>query len=188
MPFASLSLMLLGLLAAPGPTNAVIALAGAESGWRRTLRLIPIVLACYMLTSVPLALLGAGLIHVQPGLASLLRVAAAGWIALLALRLWRSGTRPNRPTIDARTIAVTTLLNPKVLVVGLVLLPAPHQAVFVPALAILALAITAATAGWAVAGAMFGSLGNANVVQRAGALCLATIAAAIVIGGLAAGH
>jgi len=184
----SLTLMLLGLLAVPGPTNAVIALAGAESGWRRALRLIPTVLACYLLTAVPLAWLGAGLTHAQPGLVVLLRVAAAGWIALLALRLWRSGSLPGLPTIRSRTVAVTTLLNPKVLVIGLVLLPAPHLPAFGPALALLALAITAVTAGWAVAGALLGGLGTARMVQRAGALCLAAIAAALVIGGLAAGH
>lgn len=184
----SLSLMLLGLLAVPGPTNAVIALAGAESGWRRALRLIPVVLGCYLLTAVPLAWLGAGLAHVQPGVASLLRVLAAGWIALLALRLWRSGSLPGRPTINARTVAVTTLLNPKVLIIGLVLLPAPHQPAFPAALAILALAIIAVTAGWAVAGAMLGSLGTTRLVQRAGALSLAAIAVALILGGLAAGH
>lgn len=188
MTLASLALMLGGLLAAPGPTNAVIALAGAESGWQRAARLIPVVLACYLLATVPLAMLGAGLTQVRPGLASLLRVAAAAWIALLAVRLWRSGSLPGRPAINARTVAATTLLNPKVLVIGLALLPGPHQPAFVPALAILGLAVTAATAGWAVAGAMLGGLGSARMVQRAGALCLAAIAAALVIGALASGH
>ncbi len=51
MSLEELVLALLVLLLTPGPTNTLMALAGAERGWTRALRLIPAELAGYLLPS-----------------------------------------------------------------------------------------------------------------------------------------
>ena len=72
-------------------------------------------------------------------------LAAGLWVAWLALKLWqpeKSGTAPAKVT--ARMVFLTTLLNPKALIFGLVLLPAAAPAegfaLFVALVVIVALA------------------------------------------------
>lgn len=119
------ALALLVLLAAPGPTNTLLALAGAERGWRPALRLLPAVPLAYLATTVPLALVGADLLDAIPSARAIVTVLAAAWVLRLALGMWRVPRQPDgAPAVTVRTVVVTTLLNPKSLIVGLVLLPA----------------------------------------------------------------
>jgi threonine/homoserine/homoserine lactone efflux protein len=131
MSLIHLSLAVLALLVSPGPTNALLALAGAQSGLRAGLRLIPAVVLCYLLVIAPLLLWGGVALAQLPLLRPLLTGLAALWVARLAFRLW---SLP--PTLDQSTarvtpsqIAITTLLNPKSLIFGLVLLPS-HQPIW----------------------------------------------------------
>lgn len=54
-----LSLAVLALLLTPGPTNALMLLAGAERGLAGAARLSPVALAGHFLTVLPLAVAGA---------------------------------------------------------------------------------------------------------------------------------
>jgi threonine/homoserine/homoserine lactone efflux protein len=151
--FAFLSAVL-ALLATPGPTNTLMALAGAEGGVGRVARLLPAELAGYLTTILPLVWLGSALHALGPAPALALKAAAALWVMLLAIRLWR---RPpaaaTGPHVTARQVYVTTMLNPKALVFGLVLLPAPTDADFAVRLALFCLMVVAVAVVWGSGGA-----------------------------------
>ena len=127
MPLPELFLALLVLLLTPGPTNTLLALSGAERGTLRALRLIPAEAAAYLLTTLPLAVAGTELLAAVPVLRSVITFAAAIWVAWLAVKLWRVPTGVPGETATQVTgwkVFTTTLLNPKALIIGLVLLPA----------------------------------------------------------------
>lgn len=120
-----LALAVFVLLATPGPTNSLLLIAGAERGWPGAVRLIPAELAGYLATTVPLALVGVPLLDALPAARAAVTLAAAAWILWLAVAMWRApAAGGGHPTVTARRVAVTTLLNPKALIFGLVLLPA----------------------------------------------------------------
>ncbi|EYD73566.1 hypothetical protein Rumeso_04687 [Rubellimicrobium mesophilum DSM 19309] len=154
MTLAETALALLVLLAAPGPTNTLLAIAGAERGLAPAARLIPVVLLGYLATTVPLALLGARLLESAPLAKALVTVAAAAWVLRLAVAMWRLPARGEvGPAVTSGRIAVTTLLNPKALIVGLVLLPAPGATRLGLNLALLAGTLAVASLLWALLGA-----------------------------------
>lgn len=153
MPTLAFCLSLLALLFAPGPTNALLALSGAEIGAARTLRLLPVVLAAYALTVVPLAALGDDLLRQQHMLRAGVTFAAALWVAWMAIALWRRPRQTATPSNGGRAVRlfVTTLLNPKAFIIGLVLVPG--QAAWGLALALFFAILAAAVVAWALLGA-----------------------------------
>ena len=58
MTACEFAIALFVLLLTPGPTNTLIALAGAERGWLGALRLTPVEAAAYALVTLPLAIAG----------------------------------------------------------------------------------------------------------------------------------
>lgn len=153
MPLPELFLALLFLLLTPGPTNTLIALAGAERGVMRALRLIPAEITAYVLTSVPLAIAGAEILAAFPALRSAITLVAALWVAWLAVKLWRTSSGVAGETamqVTGLKIFTTTLLNPKAVIIGLVLLPA-ESGMVLRALVFVGL-VTAAAAIWAMIG------------------------------------
>lgn len=126
MTSIELSLAILGLLITPGPTNTLMFVAGSERGAAKALRLIPAELAGYLTTVLPLTLAGAHLLNGLPHARAAIALLAGLWVAVLAVRLWRlPDVAAGTPSVGARTVFFTTLLNPKALIFGLVLLPAP---------------------------------------------------------------
>jgi len=172
-----------GLLLTPGPTNTLLALSGASAGLRRSARLMPAELAAYLLVVVPLALFGADLLARQPLAAGAVKLAAAGWIAFLAVKLWRvetAGTGDGEVT--ARRVFVTTLLNPKGLIIGLTLLPRGTSPDFALHLGVFAASVVMVAAIWAGAGRMLkrDSAEPPRLYRRTAALWLGLLAAALV--------
>lgn len=185
MTLAAFASAVLALLFAPGPTNTLMGLAGAQHGLRRVLLLLPAELAGYLMTVLPLAWLGAGLLAHAPLAATALKLAAAAWVMALALRLWRApGTGPESAKITARRIWLTTLLNPKGLVFGLVLLPPLHDASFAPRLAVFCLLVSAAALTWGAAGALIRQGGSRRLgrLQRLASIWLAAVAVTLLAG------
>lgn len=182
-PF-ELSLAILALLVTPGPTNTLMFLAGAERGLSRALRLIPAELAGYLLTVVPLALAGAPLLAGHPGARAALALAAGLWVAVLALRLWRL-PRAGRdvPEIGAAAVFTTTLLNPKALIFGLVLLPHPENAA--ANIANFAAQVAAVAVLWQAGGALLGrgSGPRMPLLRRAASLWLGGLSVMLVLRG-----
>lgn len=112
------------LLLTPGPTNTLIALAGAERGFLGALRLVPVEVAAYGLVTLPLAMAGNQYLADHGPLRVGLTLIAAVWVAYLAVRLWRLPADAMGPGQNsALKLFTTTLTNPKGLVIGLVLLP-----------------------------------------------------------------
>lgn len=180
------ALVILVLLVTPGPTNTLLFLAGTERGWRRSLRLIPAELAGYLTGVFPLMLVGTGLLARFPMLQPAITILAAIWVAILAARLIRPSTAtPADAVVSGRLVFVTTLLNPKALIFGLVLLPGPAAA---SNLAIFVVEVIVVAAGWAAAGAVLakGQSGWLLVLRRVAAVWLAVVAATLMLRGLSA--
>lgn len=120
----------------------------------------------------------------------MISVAAGLWVGVLALRMWRMpGQGVVRAGVTPRTVLITTFLNPKALVFGLVLVPAA------PALPLelagFAAMLAGVAAGWAAAGAFAAGPGDGVArrviwVRRASALWLAALSVGLVLRGLTA--
>lgn len=181
MSLTALVLALLGLLLTPGPTNTLLALAGAERGWRGALWLVPMEVLAYLAVCLPLALLGESLAGAHPALGPGLQAATGLWVAVLALKLWRPPAAVGAVSVSGRQVFVTTLLNPKALIIGLVLLPGDDPALRGLVFAALAAGVAAV---WAGLGACLARRGDGPARRRPG---LARRAAGLWLGVLSAG-
>lgn len=187
MPLIAMIAAVAALLLTPGPTNTLLAVAGAERGWRAALRLIPFELVAYLAVTVPLALAGAALEARLP----LLRPALAGlagiWVMVLAARMWRLPAAAGLGSVSGWQVLVTTALNPKALVIGLVLLPGAMFGLRVLALSVLIACVAAlwAALGWLATGnparpAADAGSGAAQVARRLAALWLAALSLGLI--------
>jgi threonine/homoserine/homoserine lactone efflux protein len=178
MTLAALTLALLALLATPGPTNSLLAVAGAERGFRAALPLVPVELCAYLAIVVPLVIWGNPLINGLPILRPLVTGCAAVWVAWLALRLWqRPASFDPASRVGAVQVGVTTLLNPKALIFGLVLVP--EAASPATGLAVFAGLVPAVSLLWIGLGA--GALSRAGRwVSRGAALWMAGLSLLLV--------
>ncbi|MGX5667508.1 LysE family translocator [Rhizobium daejeonense] len=112
------------LLLTPGPTNTLLALSGAVKGVRRSLPLMGGELAGYMTTVIPLVTFAGPWLESQPQAANAVRLCAAAWVLTLAVKLWvMPAQSADGSHIDARAVYWTTVMNPKGLIIGLVLVP-----------------------------------------------------------------
>ena len=168
-----LALALLALLATPGPTNALLALAGARRGVGAALPLVPVEMAAYLAVIAPLLLWGAPVVAALPVLKPALAGLAALWVGRLAVGLWRMPVAAEQmAAVTARSVAVTTFLNPKALVMGLVLMPGRQDPA--TALAVFALVLPPVSLLWITLGA--GLLSRAGRwLNRGSALWLAAL-------------
>lgn len=156
MPPFELGLAVLALLLTPGPTNSLMLLAGVERGFAGAARLIPAEVLGYFLTILPLALIGVSVLERHPDLRRLVILAAGAWVAVLAIRLWQvPALGTERPVVGARVLVVTTALNPKALIFGLVLLPSPDH--LARNLAVFAALVVLVALVWAWIGAGLGT-------------------------------
>ena len=189
MTIAELSLALMVLLLTPGPTNTLMLMAGVERGWTRALWLIGVEVVAYLTVIVPLALLAQGL-SAQMGVLRPVVAGLAGlWVLYLAFKMWRTEPLARQGAkITAKRLALTTLLNPKGLIMGLVLLPAAGANV--AAFAVLVLAIIVVAALWAGLGARMPGAGAGAAIpalwRRVAAVWLAGLSVMIVAGGIGA--
>jgi threonine/homoserine/homoserine lactone efflux protein len=155
MTAVEFTIALVVLLLTPGPTNTLIALAGAERGWLGALRLTPVEVAAYALVTLPLAIAGSSLPAEGGALRFAVTLIAAMWVAYLAVRLWRlPGDAMGPEQNGALKLFTTTLCNPKGLIIGLVLLPSQAHPGWA-ALGFLAI-LLAVSAFWAGVGSLAG--------------------------------
>lgn len=179
MTVIELAFALFALLATPGPTNTLLALAGAQ-GVRRPFVLPFVELAAYLATVVPLSLWGHGWLQGLPGLRIGLTLAAAVWVGVLAVRLWRQSTCPQTqgtPGVTPLQVGITTLLNPKALVFGLVLIPQGPG--LMSGLVVFSALIVVVSLCWLALGARLSGR-MAPIVNRGGAVWLGLLAAMLV--------
>lgn len=163
----------------------------ADGIGRRTRRLavqVPAELAAYLLVVLPVALIGADAMAQWPDLARVLKFGAALWIFYLAIILWRvPSDRVAAQPVGIARLFITTLLNPKGLVVGLVLLPSPHDPLFGPHLLLFGASVILAASVWAGLGARAGqgeSGGDARWLRRIAGSWLALLSGGLVLGAM----
>lgn len=110
------------LLLTPGPTNTLLALASCERGLWKSLHLAGVELVAYLCAVVPLVFLVYPWIEQSTGFGIALRLLAAAWLLYLSIKMLKSRDIDANIT-RARHVFFTTLLNPKALIFGLVLVP-----------------------------------------------------------------
>ena len=182
---------ILALLLAPGPTNALMALGAAAGGWQRALRLTAAALLGYVSTVLPLAVLGTQLHQHWPTAATTLTVLSSIWVMFLAVRLWTAPSRNGGSgEVTTTKVYLTTVMNPKALSVGLVLLPAPDSPAFPLKLGLFLAIVVVAGLVWNGAGALarMGSDGTARLrtIQRAASVWLAIVSVTLIAGAVRA--
>jgi threonine/homoserine/homoserine lactone efflux protein len=174
------------LLATPGPTNALLAAAGASAGFRRSLNLLVAALTGYLVT---ILLLGAALGSFLPnGARTVLSFLAAAYLAVLAVRLWRVAPDGAAANIGWRHVFVTTMLNPKGLIFAFVIVPlqSGHAWLYVAGFTLICVV---AGGCWAGAGALVGRAGGDKVralVPKATSAALGVLAVVLIVRSLVA--
>lgn len=117
-------LAILTLLGTPGPTNTLLATAGAMNGLRASLPLIAAELTGYLVASGLVRLLLGPVLVTWPLLGAGLKGVVAAYLVLLGWRLWRKADGHGKSaTVTFRSVLVTTLLNPKAPVIALAVIP-----------------------------------------------------------------
>ncbi|ASY55115.1 threonine transporter RhtB [Sinorhizobium sp. CCBAU 05631] len=167
MPPLSFARAILLLLATPGPTNTLLWLSGAAVGMRRSLPLLLGELGCYLTVIAPVAVLAAPLLSAHPEIGLLLKLAAACWILFMAHALWtmKAHSASERPIASGQVVA-TTLLNPKALVIALVIMPQHGLLAMLPWFLGLAALTLSAGALWIAAGSILARLPRRPVGPR----------------------
>jgi len=110
----------------------------------------------------------------------------------LAVRLWQTSALPGGVRhVTQRQVFITTLLNPKALVFGLVLLPSPLAAGFTSRLALFCVMVVACAVVWGSGGNLLHVPGSADagggrlrVVQRVASVWLAMVSVTLLVGAL----
>jgi threonine/homoserine/homoserine lactone efflux protein len=170
------------LLVVPGPTNTLLCLSGREKGFIPSLKLLVGETAGYLVVIVPLVTFLAPLLDERPSISLALKAAAALWILYMASKLWKaSGDDASSASVTVRRIFVTTILNPKALVFGLVIFPRGqdipmHLAAFLGTLLPVAILWVG---GGAVAG-RFGRYLTGKVFRRLASACLVVFSVVLI--------
>ena len=169
------------LLAAPGPTNTIMALAGAGPS-RSPAGLLAAELAGYAVAIVMSGLLLVPLIAWWPPASVIVKLAVAAYLVFAALRLWRTPLSLNFgvSAIGPRDVFLATLLNPKGLVVAVALLPF-HDPSFLLHATMLAVLVGATGLAWFWLGRRIAALSRERsiYIPRIGAVALLGFAAIV---------
>jgi threonine/homoserine/homoserine lactone efflux protein len=112
------------LLLTPGPTNTLLAAYGAAFGMRRGAALVLAEAAGYAAAVTFFALIAQWVTHMPAGLVVVKTIAAA-WLLFSAVQLWRArnADAAEAPRCAFARVLLTTILNPKAMVIGVVLIP-----------------------------------------------------------------
>ncbi|WP_248298098.1 hypothetical protein [Tabrizicola sp. YIM 78059] len=189
MTLPELTLAVIALLVTPGPTNTLMLVAGAERGLAGAARLIPAELAGYLTPILPLALVGATVLAAWPGLHAAVTLTAGMWVAVLAVRLWGLPATGEVGPVDARAVFVTTALNPKALIFGLVILPSPERLganLTIFAGLVVAVALLWATTGAALRGGSRGQPRALHLLRRLASVWLGAVSLVLILRGAGA--
>ncbi len=112
------------ILLTPGPTNTILAASGAAMGMRHA-RLLPLAEAMGYALAIALFLSVAELLAGVPHALPVLKGVAAVWLVASAHKLWFLPVVPDMPEPAGafRRVLLTTLLNPKAMLVGTISIP-----------------------------------------------------------------
>jgi threonine/homoserine/homoserine lactone efflux protein len=149
MSFIEFTGAILLLLVTPGPTNTLMALAGHSRGMARALPLIASEATGYLLVIVPVATLAAPVFAANPSLSLTTRILACIWVLVLSYRLWFQQKQQNAVRgVTGQDVLITTVLNPKALIIALVIMPHGQPLTLLPWLAWFVALVIFAASGW----------------------------------------
>ncbi|NEJ24656.1 threonine transporter RhtB [Rhizobium leguminosarum] len=135
------------LLILPGPTNAILAMASQGLTAGRAIMLLGTVVSAYLAIVVPASGLAGPFLHQHPLAAQGVKLASATWVFYLALRLWGVGSSP-KEIVTVRQLAITTLLNPKALIIGFTTMPSAQNVSAMAAIVTLAFVVLLVSSIW----------------------------------------
>ena len=120
------------LLAAPGPTNTLLAIGGSQRGFTGSLSLLAAELAGYVIAIATIHTVLQPILVSFPVIGLICKISFAIFIVYLALRIWRSSNLidPEASIVTSGSLFVTTLTNPKAFGFALVLLPFDSPDIF----------------------------------------------------------
>jgi len=160
MPDSFFLFAILALLLTPGPTNTLLTVGAAARGFRKSLPLLLGELSGYLTVVIPLATIAAALLDGRPILAAGLRIVAACWVLFLAARLWLVSSKlageGDAKAVTVGQVFLTTMLNPKAPIIGLVIMPHGTLTEIAPALGLFSLLVAGAGTSFLVLGSLVG--------------------------------
>ena len=180
-------LAVLTILGTPGPTNTLLATAGATAGMRVSLPLLGAELSGYLVAILLIRGVLSPVIASWPVAGTVLKVMVAAYVAWIAVRLW---AKPAHLTTARRVsfpmVFVTTLLNPKAIVFALTVIPLTHPSLWMYFVAFSACVLSAGFGWIAIGGAIGAAAGGARhlLVQRIAAVVLGAFAGMILASAL----
>ncbi|MBB2701176.1 UNVERIFIED_ORG: threonine/homoserine/homoserine lactone efflux protein [Rhizobium esperanzae] len=140
------------LLILPGPTNAILAMASQGLTAGRAIALLATVLCAYLAIVLPASSLASSFLRDHPLVAQGVKLVSATWVLYLALRLWGIGSSGVIETVGLRQLALTTLLNPKAIIIGLTMVPSTKEISTTASIAILTVVVLAVSSIWLTIG------------------------------------
>jgi threonine/homoserine/homoserine lactone efflux protein len=182
------ALAVLLLLAAPGPTNTVMALAGAINRNERPWLFLAAALAGYLAIVLLARAVLLPLIDAYPWAGVVLKGLVVLYLIYAAIRLWRTpiageaaGSR-----VTPQLVALTTFLNPKGLIFAIAIIPREHPALL-GYFAAFGTAVLIVAGAWFFAGRTLGVLAgrHASLLPRVGSVALVGFAGYLVASAVA---
>jgi len=126
---SSLTPFILGivaLLAVPGPTNSLLAAAGARSGLHDAPKLMLAEVSAYLIAITALMRWGAPAMAAFPAAGALIQLGVALYLLRSAIWFWRNGGKLGESIgeVTAFRVFLTTLGNPKSVIFAFLIFPA----------------------------------------------------------------
>ena len=181
-------LAVLTILGTPGPTNTLLATAGAIAGIRPSLPLLAAELSGYLIAILAIRVVLSPVIATWPMVGPVLKLMVAAYIGWVAVRLWltpRALTGARQ--VSFRMVFITTLLNPKAIIFALTVIPLSHPQLWAY-FAAFAVCVTCCGGGWILLGGAVGAASRGKhqgVIQKIAAVVLAGFAGVILASALA---
>ena len=186
MHFSALALGIFTLLILPGPTNAILAMASQGLTLARAIALLTAVLCSYLAVIIPVSSLSAPLLHGHPIIAQTVKLISATWVLYLAVKLWSSAPKSQGGMVRVPHLIITTLLNPKAIIIGLTMIVSDDGSFPIAALVTFSIAVIATSTVWLLAGRLIlGGKGQTPVIaRRCGSVVLLAFSALLTISAL----
>ena len=177
----------LALLATPGPTNTLMAAAGAQHGVTRSLPLLAgEVLGYFIAITAWTELVGAASAS-QPWVPVGAKLLASAFLIWSAWKLWQDAGRSDfrQSGITLGRVFVTTLVNPKALIFAFAIFPPAGFVARLPYLGLFAGLVIVTAVGWMTLGTMAArrsaGLLTSSRVERITAVALAAFAMLLMV-------